>query len=432
MAFVPQCDPRWSEPTHLAEFVDMLERAPRGGVRGLCACPIRHYKTSTLIAAIAKWQRDDPLLRVIYMTHSIGRAQEIGKDIRDTCRRMGVRVKEGRDTILEWRNVAGGGVSCMSAQQSKLGADVDVLVWDDPFESGHEADKPEVRQQVDETIAHYTMRLSRGGSCVGVMSRWHPDDAIGRRLRRTRENWEYVHKRAIEDDPNGTGYLALNPSVRTVEEMVRIRNALAEQDPSERLWYAQWQNEPRAPSGDLFRDPVRYVSVPTWPGFRTFYGLDMSYSQSRIADFSAIAAIRAWGPKAFVLDVRRFKLEIRRIEENIRAVVAEHGRGPIFSYVSGPEVGIVREFARQGLLVTALPARYNKLVRAERTIGRWNKGDVMVPESAAWVDAFVERVKAFRGVEGDDDDEVDALVSGLDGGLHSGVTAPKLVGRPSI
>jgi hypothetical protein len=116
----------------------------------------------------------------------------------------------------------------MSAQQSRLGADVDVLVVDDPFESPEEADRLEVRDAVDKTITHYTMRLSRGGSTVLVMSRFHPDDAIGRRIDRKAESWSYVHKPAIEV-VDGVE-VPLSPEVRTLEELHAIRAALANHD----------------------------------------------------------------------------------------------------------------------------------------------------------------------------------------------------------
>lgn len=431
MSFVPRVQVGWREPEHLAEFVELLERAPRGDVRALCACPIRHHKTSTVLSAIAKWLLDDPTLRVICMTHSMGRAQDVGKDIRDACRRLGVQIAEGRDTIVEWRTTDGGGVACMSAQQSKLGADVDVLIVDDPFESGFDADDARVRQVIDETIAHYTMRLSRGGSCVIVMSRWHPDDAIGRRLRRTRETWTYVHKYAVVDEGLPTEH-ALASHVRTLDELGRIRLALLEQDPSERMWWSQWQNEPRAPSGDLFREPARFTTLPTWPGWRTVYGLDMSYSTSKLADFAAIAVLRVWGPKAYVLEVSRFKLNLGLIAMRLQEVTKQHGRGPIFSYVSGPEIGVVGDMARRGIAIQGMPARFNKLVRAEKTICKWNGSDILVPAAGEWVDGFISRTQAFRGVEGDDDDEVDALVSAVDGGMYSAVTMPRLVGTVSI
>ncbi len=431
MGWVERVQVGWERPEHLAGLVRVLEAAPRGSVRGLCGVAVRHWKSSTVLAAIAKWLLDDATLRVILMTHSMGRAQEMGKDVRDACRRVGVRIAEGRDTICDWRTTAGGGVSCMSAQQSKLGADVDILVWDDPIESPQDADDARIRQTIDETIAHYTSRLSRGGSCIGVMSRFHPDDPIGRRLRRTRETWEYVHAPAVVDEGLATEH-ALNPAVRTLEELAQIRDALREQDPSERLWWSQWQGEPRAPSGDLFKEPTRYATLPLWPGWRTFYGIDLAFTTGRLSDYAAIVAVRSWGSKAYVLLAEQFKLELGLIARRLSEVTKTYGRGPIFTYASGPEVGIVQEMARRGLPIQAMPARFNKLVRCEKTVTRWNHGDVCVPTDGHWVDQFLEQMSAYRGVEGDSDDLVDALVSGLDGGLFSSDQRPRLVGQPSI
>jgi hypothetical protein len=74
-------------------------------------------------------------------------------------------------------------------------------------------------------------------------------------------------------------------------------------------------------------------------------------------------------------------------------------------------------------------------VRAQRTIRRWNDGDILVPEekSAPWVKGFVHRMQCFRRRETDrDDDETDALVSladGIMGGAAAGFGGPKTVGH---
>ena len=425
--WIPRCDSRFSSPHHLAQFVELLERAPRSGMRAMVSVPIRHHKTWTVICAISWWLRKDPTLRIVYMTYSIKRAEEIGKDIRDLCRRSGIEPAKGYDTIQNWRNDVGGGVACMSADQSKLGADVDVLIWDDPFSGPIEADKPEVRTTVDETIAFYTNRLSRGGSCIGVMSRFHPDDAIGRRI--PRAGWTYVHNRAIENE--GTlDERAFAPDVFSLEEIKAKRLEMRDIDPSERTFYSQWQNEPRAPTSDLFRDPARYETLPDWPGFRDVIGLDMSYTTARISDWSAIVIMRVYGNSVYVRDVQRIKLDVGTIRLQLRAALQQYGRAPIYSYVSGPERGIVADLNQNGVPVEPLPARYNKLVRAQRTVDRWNAGRIMVPTAAPWLDGFLGRVGAFRGVEGDDDDEVDALVSGHDGalGVASSGHAPLALG----
>ena len=137
------------------------------------------------------------------------------------------------------------------------------------------------------------------------------------------------------------------------------------------------------------------------------------------------------GTKAYVLEVQRHKLDTLLIESTCRAVLNKYGRGPIFSYVSGPEVGTVKFLRQQGIPFQPMHARYNKLVRAQRTIRRWNDGQIVIPRDAPWLPGFMHRIEIFRGVDkGHDDDEIDALVSGCDGALGSMVAGgPKLIGR---
>ena len=433
MDWIPKVSPQFEKPEHLGEWCSMLERAAkRQSVRGLCATPIRHYKTETAKHGIAWALLQDPTLRIIYVTYGQLYANTRGREIRDLCQRLGIEPKAGHNTLHEWRTAEGGGVFTMSATASALGQDVDILIVDDPFAGPEEADDPSIRQRVDETIAFYTARLNRGGSTVLVMSRFHPDDAIGRRLRRTREVWENVHQRALIDEGLETER-SFAPKVRTVEELKKIREALKEVDPRERTWWAQFQNEPKADTGDYFHGPKRYGLLPTEPGWRDVIGIDLAYSQSKSADFFALVLMRMWGSTAYVRKIERLKADLNVLEMAIRAAwQAAGGKCPIFSYVSGPEKGSIIYFGEKGVMIHAMPARYNKLVRAQKTIDVWNDGRILIPEGAEY-DPFLNRVAAFRGVEGDDDDEIDALVSGIDGGLWSSVTnATRSLGQRRI
>jgi predicted phage terminase large subunit-like protein len=76
-----------------------------------------------------------------------------------------------------------------------------------------------------------------------------------------------------------------------------------------------------------------------------------------------------------------------------------------------------------GLPIAPMPARYNKLVRAQKTIRRWNDGEILVPAHAPWLQGFLHRVSLFRGHDRDRDDEIDAIVSMADAVLGGATTA---------
>lgn len=429
---IPQLSPEHQPPWHLSEWTSLIERAATEPVRALCAVPIRHYKTETTLHGIVWLLEQDPTLRVIFLTHSHDAAEARGKRLRQLAEETKIGPTRGWNKIIEWQNDQGGGVVVMSADQSKLGYDCHVLVFDDPIDE-FGANDVKKREAVDQTISHYTarcMRRGKPGAVLGVMSRWHPDDPIGRRLQRLAVKWEYVHHEAIKDEGLPTER-AFAPEVWDIPALKQMRAELAEKDPTERLWWAQLMNNPKPIGSALFGPATFYTQLPTW-GFRKGYGLDLAYTTTDGADWFARCVGRMYGPKMYLIDVVRHKIDAHLIESTLKADLNKHGRAPMFSYMAGPEVGMARVLQERGVPVARMLARYNKLVRAQRTIKRWNDGDILVPEGALWVPGFLHRVSCFRGREKDtDDDEIDALVSMCDGVMGGMVASggPKLLGR---
>lgn len=422
MAFIPRLSPEHQEPRHLARWVELVERAAKGeAVRALCAVPIRHYKSETTMHGIVWLLVQDPTMRILVMTHSLDRARQLGRRIRQLAERAGVGPAYGSNRIDDWQNAAGGGVVAMSAAQSTLGGDVHLVLFDDPLNE-HSAMTHREREAVDETIAHYTarcMRRGKPGPVLGVMSRWHPDDPIGRRILRSSVKWEYVHHPAIIEDPESYAERAFAPEVLSLEELRRVRAELREQDPTERLWFAQFQGNPMPMGSTKFRGDVeRYAALPDHH-FRLVYGAHLMPD----AEHYGMVALKVIGSKAYVIDVARTRLDATAIEATCRKMFAAHGAAPIFAYTTGtgPDAGLVKILRQRGLNFAPLRARWNKVVRAEKTIKRWNDGDVVAPVTAPWLDGFLHRVVLFRGEEkGHDDEEVCALVSGCDGAMGQG------------
>jgi predicted phage terminase large subunit-like protein len=411
LELVPALSPEHASPFHLHEWCRLIERAKTESVRGLCAIPIRHYKTETTLHGIVLLLIADPTRRIIYLTHSLTVAQKRGKRLRELAKEAGVGPARGYDTITDWENEKGGGVVVMSADQSKLGLDCHVLVVDDPLDENN-ADDPQVRETVDHTIAHYDARCMRRGvpgPVLILMSRWHPDDPIGRRLVRTARQWEYVHHPGIMNE-GSEDERAFAPEVWPLAALKQMRAELKEQDPSERLFFAQIQNDPQPQGSDLFGAETLYTELPTF-GFRIGHGVDFAFTDAPGSDFFSVVSGRLYGDRLYLLHVQRERLDTTLLESTCRGVLTKYGRAPMWSYQSGPEIGTSKLLVERGIPIARMPARYNKLVRAQRTITRWNTGKILVPEQAAWRPGFVQRLSIFRGHPKDRDDEADALVS---------------------
>jgi hypothetical protein len=449
LSFIPLVSPEFKSPYHQADWCEQIEGCLTGGVRALNSKPIRHHKTETTIHGIAWLLVKDPTIRILYMVADHEIATDRGKRIRQVCQStdaaLGTNIgpERGQNVIASWRNAEGGGVQVMSAAQSKLGQDVDVLIFDDPMSEEDSRDLA-ARDAVDRAIIHYTARAGRTGrrgSVLGVMSRWHPDDPVGRRLTRTAVAWDYRHSSAIIVDDDGKER-AFAPDVMDLAELNRRRAELKETDVTERLWEAQFQNNPLPDSLGLFKNPRRYTELPAG-SFRTVFGLDLAYSAT--GDYFALVVLKvfaeSWvdngvmthGERGYVVAVWRERWDPSVVHDTIRIARGIYPGATMFSYMSGPEIGIAHYLAERGMAINVMPARYSKRQRAQKSIDRCNTGRLLVPESAPWVPGFVARLILFTGEPtAGNDDEPDALVSAVDGGMMGGVSVPRTVGKRRI
>jgi hypothetical protein len=460
LEFIPVLSPEFISPIHLAEWCELIESVLDGGVRGLCEVPVRHNKSETSYHGIAWLLMRDPTLRILIMFANIDLARERANRIKQLCTAAGIGPTSGTAVTMSWQNEHGGGVTAMSAQQSKLGLNVDLLMFDDPM-SEHDIGDKSIRDDVDRAISHYTMRAGRPGrrgSVLGIMSRWHPDDPMGRRFARRAAEWKRIHHAAITYHDPQTGVIvdegtpgcvekAYAPHVMDLTELHKRREEEKERDPSEGIWYAQFQNDPRPDRLGLFKKPRRYRELPSGGAFRTVFGVDLAYSMEKFSDYFALVVLKIW-PEividpasgrpvtrevAYVCRSWREKWDPAGAISTIKAAKLQFPGAKIYSYMSGPEKGMLNYMGEHGINIDYIPARTHKRVRAQRTIDISNEGRIVFPEDEAanpWVRGQLARLEIFSGDEkGGDDDDIDALVSAIDGGMWSMGAAPRSLGK---
>lgn len=432
--FIPTLSPDKVPPYHLAPLPQLLELADGGSARVLASPCVRHGKTTLCQHAIARMFLRNPKLEVFYLSHAARFAERNSREIRRLLLAAG-EIEPGafefdpkHNTIQEWRSTAGGTFYAASCDQEVIGRGADVIVADDPL-AWQDRASPDKREFVDETLSFLTTRLNRGGSVFIIMSRMHPDDPIGRRMTGRARNWTLVEAPGIIDEGLPTER-ALWPEGKTLEELKAIRTELCERGDS-RVWESQYQGRPRAAVDDLFREPARYGQLPDWPGFRYVIGVDLAYTAGKDSDWFAAVVLKVYGDKAYVAEVTRLHVVVPEIERELRRLSSQYGQAPIFSYVSGPERGVIDFFAMRGIFVQPMHARWGKFDRAQHTIDAHNSGRLLWPMTAPWLDGALSRLRNFDGNQnGRDDDEVDALVSAFDGGVRGGLTAPtRTLGR---
>lgn len=180
--------------------------------------------------------------------------------------------------------------------------------------------------------------------------------------------------------------------------------------------------QPRGLASDTA--PERRASPASW---QTAIGIDLSYSGK--GDRAAIVVVsrRSDEPteraRYYVRDVWSGAKEIRSLRGTLAAWGARYEGAPMASYVGASELGVLQllgsaavdpDGTRQPAVnIVPMLATSGKTVRSVYTQDLWNAGRVILPR-ASWAEPFARKVLAFTGIDGDQDDEVDALVSAIE------------------
>jgi len=428
MDLVPKISPLLASPYHMQAMVSALEASEvepdpsQVGKRIVIAAPVQHGKSTTMRHWIIKRLLKNPRLKIVHASYADAFAKGESQATRQMAQTAGVQVQDGVDTLFRWATEEGGWVMFTSVGGPVTGYGADLVIIDDPFKNRDEAERLEMRDKVftwyQQTILP---RIAPWTTIVVVASRWHVDDLSGRLLQL---GFELVHLRAIQLD--GT---ALWPDVRPISF---LRQQL--KDMGEYAFAGNFQGEPYVSGDSFFGVPTHYAELPTDPGYRWVLGVDLAYSKERLADYFAMALLKVYGSRAFIVRIHRTKADINAMLEEIRTTHVTYGKCPVYSYMSGPEVGWARWLQDRGVQFEDMPARYNKVQRSQETRRAWNEGRILVPEvaSAPWVEGFLGRTRGWRGLEADQSDEIDALVSACDGGLFSGGFIAKTFGKPRM
>lgn len=407
--FIPRISPRFRRPRHLAPLLRALERAEREPVRALVSVPPRHSKTETLLHGISHRISRRRYDQIAYVSYGDRLSKSKSRLARQYARRAGVQLRDDASALDKWMTPEMGFALFTSIGGMFTGDGAHLLIVDDPHKDRAEAESALHRDAVWEwyTGTAYT-RLEPGGSIIITHTRWHPDDLIGRCLREhAHENWEYIRLPAINERGE-----ALWPEQWPVEALEQKRKTIGEYD-----WLSQFQGEPVARGGAVFRD-VRWYNPDglSLVGARISIGIDLAYSGKTKSDYSACVVLAESGGRIYVLHVLREQEEVPAFVRRVTQISERYPGAPVHWHTSTTEAGLADLMRSLGLPVTHELARADKFVRAQSVAAAWNDGLVMLPggldvPSPSWVRDFVAEVTGFTGLGDRHDDMVDALAS---------------------
>jgi predicted phage terminase large subunit-like protein len=397
LEFIPQVSPYLQSPHHLAPLAALLERSLNEPVRALVSTPPQHTKTTTLLHGMAWLMRQRPQRTNAYVSYATDFARSKSRLARRIAEDARVPLDPNSDRLEEWRTLQGGGMLATGIGGPLTGHGINgLLLVDDPVKNRQEAESALIRERHWEWFNDVAFtRLHPQASVIVCMTRWHPDDLIGRL---SAKGWHLLNLPAINEQGH-----ALWPERYPLEALHKIRQQVGEY-----TWASLYLGQPRPRGGALFREPTYYDQLPD-TGYTYARGFDLAYSSRKSADYSVIVSGRYAAGVLYLEDVWR-----AQVESPVFANAAKLGRGPMHIYAHGVERGVLQMFQRDHRLpIVIRDARDggDKFARAQPAAAAWNAGRIRIPQSAAWLEALLSEVLAFTGVNDPHDDQVDALAA---------------------
>ena len=238
------------------------------------------------------------------------------------------------DQVVEWQ--AGGpldkdGIERRSTYKAvgiggpATGFPVNALIIDDPFKDAKEADSQERRDDVDEWLqsAGRTRLAAGAGICI-VMTRWHSDDTVGRRIKKMEEGgetWRVVNFPAIAevDEYSRFDGRLLRRAGESVHEARRpLHEYLALKGTGDKpgtvdeyTWASLFQQRPIPESGGIIKPSDlknRFSVLPTKIS-RRIMSLDTATSPDPKADWTVLQEGVESGVQKYLTKVTRQRLD---------------------------------------------------------------------------------------------------------------------------
>lgn len=270
--------------------------------RLIISMPPRHGKSELVSVRFPAWYlglhsgRD-----VIHVSYGADLSHDFSRRVRMLVRDdpvyralfPGVLLDPERQRVNDWRLVNGGGFRSVGAKAGITGHGADLLVIDDPHKEG-ELTELALDEVYEWFVSAARTRLSRYGAIVLCMTRWHPQDLVGRVIEAANQSgdadqWAVLTLPGLAEPGDVLGREvgeALWPEWFPRESLLAVR-ALSERD-----FEALYQQNPRSTAVQMFSaqdfGEADVEAVEKLPGVWAF---DLALGESDGGDYSAGARV---------------------------------------------------------------------------------------------------------------------------------------------
>jgi predicted phage terminase large subunit-like protein len=423
---------RYLHNWHVDVLAEYLRRAVQGeGSRRLIVnMPPRCLKSVAVSVAFPAWLLGrNPSLRILTASYSEALAERMAQDCRvlmeeEWYKRAfpGTRLVRGENRRDCFVTTERGFRRSVSVGGTVTGEGGDVLVLDDPH-NAMDVYSPKKRAYAVEWFeqAFMTRMNDPASACaVVVMQRLHPQDLTGYLTDKRRRVWTRLCLPAVATED--AAFFAGEPG----REILRRQGDLLH---AERLgpktletiratvgeagFQAQYLQQPQA-AGETLLAPehLRYYEERDVPdGGMIVQSWDTAVKTSAHCDYSAGVTLCVADGRYFVLDVVRRRAEYPLLKRMVREAAERFRPDAVLIEDKASGQALLQECRTDGLPLRAIMPKQDKVTRFLRTSAVFERGGVLLPVAAPWLDAYRHELTSFP--QGEHDDQLDATVQAI-------------------
>jgi predicted phage terminase large subunit-like protein len=413
--------PPFELAAHHRTIIEKLEAVEHGEIRRLMIfMPPRHGKSLLATQMFPAWYLGrHPDRFVISASYGQELADDFGRRVRSLIGSPmqetlfpACRLADDSASMRRFNTQVGGSYFAVGRGGSITGRGAHLLLLDDLLKDREEAYSNTIRRGLHEWYTHvaYT-RLQPGAAIVLIETRWHEDDLAGRLLREhPDENWVVVTLPAIAevDESFRRAGEALWPERFPLTELQRIRQSIGSA-----AWASLYQQRPSAAEGAIFKRAwVRTYREPPQTCERIVQSWDTAFKTGAENDYSVVTTWGSTGIGHYLLSLWRARVEFPELKRQVSTQADQWKPHAILVEDKASGQSLIQELK----LATRFPifpvkADSDKRARAEAVTPLFEAGRIFIPESAPWVQDYIDELTAFPA--GVHDDAVDSTTQAL-------------------
>lgn len=403
-----------------------FEDKQRGRIKILISVPPQHGKTQTITKTLPSWYIGrNPTRSAILTAYNA----EMGEKFNDSNRQkirmfgkevFGVSISDSQDNKGLFELKSGGSCMGVGIQGGITGNGGDIIIVDDPYKNGLEANSPATRKIIEDMFRDSVLTRLRGNgnALIVIHTRWHESDLCG--VYGKEDGWITINIPCVCENER-TDPLHRKVGETLCPELGFDAQKIAEirKNIGEKLFQALYQGHPFIDGGEIFtRKMIQFYTKATLPQKfdEVVMSCDLSFGgKNKNNDPCAIQIWGRNGANHYLLKRIKKRLTFNEMCDTIKIVSATFPqcRKKIVEKKANGQAVIDSLNNVIGGFEAYDPKMNDKQSRANSVTPYFESGNVFLPDETIdpTINEMVDEMMKFPN--GEHDDEVDAMTQYL-------------------